>query len=64
MARRSVTVQEPATSAHARMRTRSGCAMPPSTYIDCTGGSPSGHTPSSSARRSSGWWDSRTRSVR
>src|SRR3954463_4342742 len=38
--------------------------MPPSAVSACAGGSPSGHTPSSSARRSSGLCDSRTRSLR
>src|SRR4051794_14672556 len=46
------------------MRTRSGCSIPPSIVSAWTGGSPSGQTPSSSARRSSGWCDSRTRSPR
>ena len=46
------------------MRTRSGWAMPPSGVSACAGGSPSAHTPSSSARRSSGWCDARTRSWR
>src|SRR6187200_1471504 len=46
------------------MRTRSGCGMPPSAVSACGGGSPSGHTPSSSARRSSDMCDSRTGSQR
>ena len=45
------------------MRTRSGCWMPPVAKA-CSGGSPSLQTPSSSARRSSGWCDSRTSSPR
>ena len=62
--RGSVTVKWSATSAQARMRTRSGCGMPPSRVSARVGGSPSGQTPSSRARRSSGMWDSRTTSLR
>ena len=46
------------------MRTRSGCWTGAPEVNACSGGSPSLQTPSSSARRSSGWWDSRTRSPR
>src|SRR5215217_327798 len=46
------------------MRTRSGCGMPPSRVSAWPGGSPSVQTPSSSARRTSAWCDSRTRSLR
>src|SRR4051794_12823970 len=46
------------------MRTRSGWGMPPSWSSALAGGSSSGHTPSSSARASSGRCDGRTRSFR
>ena len=45
-----------ATSAKARMRTRSGCGILLAS-ARCAGGSPSAQTPSSSARWSSGWCD-------
>src|SRR3954465_4060458 len=46
------------------MRTRSGWWIPPSCVSACAGGSPSAHTPSSRARRGSGWGGSRTRAPR
>src|SRR3954447_22507808 len=46
------------------MRTRSGWVSSPSRVRAWAGTSPSGQTPSSSARSSSGRWEARTRSVR